>query len=138
MTQYKVIIKDIIRGYIIREMAKSEQSAQYRIFGTVNEFDRNSDFADYVDQLEQYFIANDITRKEKKRAVLLTSCGVQTHALIKNLLAPEKPSEKSFAEIVRTVKEHLCPKKLVIAERYKFHQRTLNLTVWLSLRLYDF
>ena len=90
----------------------------------VNEFDGNCDFADYVDQLKQCSIANDITREEKKRAVLLTSCGAQTYALIKNLLAPEKPSEKSFAEIVRTVKKHFCPKKLVIAERYKFHQRS--------------
>ncbi|KAK2706766.1 hypothetical protein QYM36_014717 [Artemia franciscana] len=105
-------------------MAKSEQSAQYQIFGTVNEFDGNSDFADYVDQLEQYFIANDITREEKKKDAILTSCGALTYALIKNLLAPEKPSGKSFAEIVRTVKEPLCLKKLVIAERNKFHQRS--------------
>ncbi|KAK2702837.1 hypothetical protein QYM36_018568 [Artemia franciscana] len=117
-------------------MVKSEQSAQCQIFRTVNEFDENSDFADYVDQLEQYFNANDNTREEKKRAVLLTSYGAQTYALIKNLLGPEKPSEKSFAKIARIVKEHLCPRKLVIAEGYKFHQRSqrqgesVNTTWW--------
>ena len=39
------------------------------------------------------------------------------------LLAPVKPAAKSFEELVAVVKEHVAPKPLVIAERFRFHQR---------------
>ena len=39
------------------------------------------------------------------------------------LLAPEKPATKSYAELVEVLKVHLKPKRLIITERFHFHQR---------------
>ena len=40
-----------------------------------------------------------------------------------NLLAPEKPTDKSFAEIVAAVKNHHQPQPSVILQRFNFHSR---------------
>ena len=63
-----------------------------------------------------------MTRK-KQIAVLLTVIGSETYSLLRNLLSPERPSTKSFVDIVNVLKHHLNPKPIVIAERYKFYER---------------
>ena len=45
----------------------------------------------YEERLQQYFVANDIKETEKKRAILLSSCGQSTYKVIRNLVAPRKP-----------------------------------------------
>ena len=66
----------------------------------------------------------DLTAEaDKKRATFLTVIGSSTYALLSNLLAPDKPATKSYADLVTAVKDHLNPKPLTIAERYRFHQR---------------
>ena len=45
---------------------------------------------------------------------------------MRDLLAPAKPAEKSFNNIVETVRDHLNPKPLAIAKHFKFHQKTQN------------
>ena len=42
---------------------------------------------------------------------------------MRNLVAPAKPSDKSYNELVRVTNEHQNPKLSVIAERYKFNKR---------------
>ena len=76
------------------------------------------DWEQYAERLDQYFDANSITTAEKKRAVLV---GKETYS---NLLAPAKPVTKTFEELVAIVKDHVAPKLLVIAERFRSHQRT--------------
>ena len=41
--------------------------------------------------------------------------------LLRNLLAPVAPMNKSLDEAVSTLKAHYEPKPLVIAERFHFH-----------------
>lgn len=48
---------------------------------------------------------------------------VRKHSLLRNLLLPEKPSDKTFADLTALMKTYFNPKPLVIAERYKFSQR---------------
>ena len=78
------------------------------------------DWTQYVERLDQYFEANEITDEGKKRATFLTVVGGKTYSLLSNLLAPEKPSSQSYADLVRAVKEHIDPAPLVIAERFRF------------------
>ena len=54
---------------------------------------------------------------------MLTVIGSKVYGLLRNLLAPAKPADKDFAEIVQVMQEHLSPKPLTIAERFKFHRR---------------
>lgn len=55
-------------------------------------------------------------------AVLLGAVSEETYALLRNLLAPSSPKEKSFAEIIQTLHAHFKPRPLVIAERFLFHR----------------
>ena len=71
------------------------------VHGSIGPFESSSkDWTSYTERLQQYFIANDVQDEDKKRALLLSNCSPQTYQLLKKLMAPAKPSGKSFAEIV--------------------------------------
>lgn len=92
--------------------------------GTVGPFEPSSEtWTAYAERLEQYFIANDVVSADKKRAVLLSVCGPTTYQLIRNLLAPTKPTTKSFDELVKLVKDHHHPAPSVTVQRYEFNKR---------------
>ena len=46
-----------------------------------------------------------------------------TYGLLRNLAAPAKPSSLSFKTIIETLQKHLSPRPLLIAERFRFHNR---------------
>ena len=89
------------------------------------EFDKDGDIEAYLDRLDQYFIALDITTEArhegKRRAILLSSIGSETYKTVKDLSFPSKPSEKSYDELGETLRGHFRPKRLVVSERFKFH-----------------
>ena len=92
--------------------------------GLISEFEAGrEDWTSYTERLQQYFAANDVDSAEKQRAIFLSACGAQTYQLLKNLLAPEKPTVKSFEELVELMKNHLRPRPSVIIERFTFHSR---------------
>jgi hypothetical protein len=72
--------------------------------------------------LEQYFEVNDIA-EDKKVPALLTLLGGKTYTLLRNLTAPNKPKEKDYTTLVNLLRDHLTPKPIVIAERFRFHKR---------------
>ena len=91
--------------------------------GQLEPFDlRVNDWVMYTERTEQLFVANGITDDAKMVAVLLTVTGGKVYALLRNLLAPAKPSKKPFDILVKVMKDHLKLKRLVIAERFKFHR----------------
>ena len=51
-------------------------------------------------------------------------CGAQTYQLLKNLLTPEKPNDKTIVELVQLLNYHLQPKQSIIVERFTFHSRS--------------
>ena len=90
--------------------------------GSIGEFDAGrEDWQSYAERLEQYFVANDVTNTQKKRALLLSVCGAATYQLIRNLVAPAKPTSRTFEELVELVRNHHNPKPSIIVERFKFH-----------------
>ena len=96
--------------------------------GTVGEFNhRVEDWVSYSERLEQYFTANGIGTEgadlTKRRAILLSCCGPATYQLIRNLVAPEKPTDKTFAQLVELVRDHHQPPPSFIVQRYNFHTR---------------
>ena len=92
--------------------------------GTVGEFNSTrEDWVSYIERLEQYFVANGISEEgNKQRAILLSCCGAAQ--LIRNLVAPNKPTDKAYAEIVDVVKAHHQPRPSTIVQRFHFHTRT--------------
>ena len=92
-------------------------------FGQVQEFRPESEsFAVYVESVQLFFTANDIPGR-KKTPVFLSVVGGSTYGMLRNLVAPASPKDKSFEEIVEVLKAHFEPKPIVIVERYHFHQR---------------
>lgn len=93
-------------------------------YGHIAEFDDSvDDWNEYIERLEQFFLANDMENATKKKAVLLSSCGRKTYSLFRNLLAPAAPSDKTYAELVQVMKDHKIPRPSIIVERFKFFKR---------------
>ena len=95
--------------------------------GHIPEFTGNADeWRIYAERLAHYFIANDIDKEEKKRAILLSVCGTATLKLINSLLTPDDLATKSFAEIVKLVKEYHHPETSAIVMRFHFNSCVRN------------
>ena len=73
--------------------------------------------------MNQFFIVNEVCEQPRKKAILSSSGSAETYSLLRSLVAPAKPSEKSYDELVRVMNEHQNPKPSVIMERYKFNKR---------------
>ncbi len=94
--------------------------------GKIDAFDNaTEDWTLYCERIEQYFKANDID-DEKRVSVLLSAIGGKAYALLRSLTAPTQPADLSFDNIVKVMQEHLAPKPLLIAERFRFHKRNQN------------
>ncbi|XP_074030329.1 uncharacterized protein [Leptinotarsa decemlineata] len=92
------------------------------LIGNIEQFNaREGEISSYLERLEQLFNCNEIANAEKKVALLLTLIGGEAYGVLRDLLAPTLPSQKSYDELVAELKKHYSPKRLVIAERYKFH-----------------
>nr|CAI5855280.1 unnamed protein product [Callosobruchus analis] len=86
---------------------------------------KDNDITSYLERLEQLFICNNVA-EEKKVAMLLTLIGGEAYCILKDLLAPTLPSEKTYAELGAELKRHYSPKRLTIAERYNFYTAFQN------------
>ena len=85
--------------------------------GSFKEFDSAVEtWASYVERLDQYFVLNDVTN-EKKVAAILSLMGPQTYGLLKDIVFPTPPREKSYQDIVNALRNHFSPRPLKIAER---------------------
>ena len=79
--------------------------------GKLEEYDSQEEWSQYIERLEFYFEANGVDDEDKQRAILLSVCGSKTYKLIRNLITPRKPSEKTFAELVELVQQHQHPNR---------------------------
>ncbi|XP_031570808.1 uncharacterized protein K02A2.6-like [Actinia tenebrosa] len=59
----------------------------------------------------------------KGRAILLSVIGPATYILLRNLVSPSKPTEKSYIELVSALRNHYQPTISITVQRYKFHTR---------------
>ena len=97
-------------------------AVKHRSFAEFNS--DQEDWVSYTEHLVQYFVAKGISEEgDKRRAILLSSCGPTTYQLIRNLAAPGKPTDKAFAEIVALVRDHHQPRPSTIVQRFNFHTR---------------
>ena len=94
-------------------------------YGNVGEFDQATEnWTAYIERMEQYFVANDVTANNKKRAILLSTCGPTTYSLIRSLVAPSKVTDIEYPALLEKINKHFNPRPSIIMERYKFHSRT--------------
>ena len=112
------------RGKEYKKINKKKEAKMSGLIGTVSAFDANEQtWEEYCEILEQFFEANGINDGDKQRAILISAVGPVTYKLMRNLLSPQKPSSKTYDELVRLMKEHFNPKPSEIVQRFKFDSR---------------
>ena len=81
----------------------------------------------YLERLELYFNVNTVAAK-KKVSALLYGIGPKFYGVLRSLLAPNRPQDKKFADLVTMLKDHYDPKPLVIAEKFRFYKHNQSST----------
>ncbi|KAG7520092.1 hypothetical protein JOB18_022969 [Solea senegalensis] len=78
---------------------------------------------EYCEILQHFFLAYKLTDAGQQKAILLSSVGSQTYGLMRNLVSPAKPGDKSFDELVKLLKDHFNAKPSEIVQRCRFNSR---------------
>ena len=93
----------------------------------IKEFDsEKKDWQDYIEQVEQYFIAHGLSGDDKettRRALLLSGVGSSTYMTLKSLLAQVKPADKTFEEIVSILAKHYISPPSEVVQSYRLFSR---------------
>ena len=95
-------------------------SAPTASFGKIDEFDPATDSLDiYCERLHQCFTARNIDENatELKCAILHSEMGKTAYTLLRNLCVPVKPGDKTFAELIKLMRQHqhLQPSIIVVS-----------------------
>ncbi|XP_023247871.1 uncharacterized protein LOC111643846, partial [Copidosoma floridanum] len=80
----------------------------------------------FTDRMEQYFIANDVEDRRKKRAILLSKVNAETYDVVDEVCKPEKPGAKTYDEIVKLVKDYLKPTVSYLVHRTNLDEQVLD------------
>ena len=92
-------------------------------FRQIQEFSpENETIEAYLERVEFYFQANGMA-EGRRVAVFLSIIGGKNYTLLRNILSPEKPTDKLLKDLFAALKRHFEPKRLVIAERFQFYCR---------------
>ena len=90
--------------------------------GIIGEFQEGrEDWKQYAERLEHFMAANGITDGDRKKAVFLSVIGPKAYKLLASLVAPAKPGEKDYADLVKIMTDHQSPPPSEIVQRFKFH-----------------
>ena len=93
------------------------------LYGNLQELHpETDDVATYLERVELYFIANE-TPEEKQVLIFLNVIGGTAYGLLRSLLAPDDPKDKSLDALIKLLKDHYEPKRNIVAERFHFHRR---------------
>ena len=92
--------------------------------GKIGEYCASSEeWPQYIERLEFFLIANKVTDNNLKRATFLLVIGPRIFKLLRNLITPNKPGDKSYEELVKVLKDHFSSKQSEIVQRSKFYSR---------------
>ncbi len=97
-------------------------------FGKIEEFNSDMEsFAAYKERVRLFLDANDIPAA-RRVSVFLSIIGTRNYSLLRDLMSPEAPKDKSVDELLTVLAKHLEPEKVIIAERFKFYKRSQGST----------
>ena len=107
-------------------------------FGRVQEYEpENELFSAYLERVQLFFLANGV-EDDKKVPIFLSVVGSKTltYSLLRNLVAPALPQDKTLVQLVAILKSHFEPKPVIIAERFHFHRRSQTVGESLNSRVF--
>ena len=92
--------------------------------GSIVQFDPDKEeWTSYVERLNYYLIANEITDDAKKCVILMLGCGPSTYKTIRRPMDTETQKTIKYTELADIVKTHFDPKPSSIVQRFKFYNR---------------
>ena len=98
------------------------------VLGKLDHFDPElEDWLQYVERVEQFFKANGIVGENsmaKRRSTFLSYVGLGPYKLLRSILAPVKPSKKTFEELAEALKNHYNPPPSEVMQRFQFNTRS--------------
>lgn len=110
------------------EVPITAAGASTPVYGQLSAFvAENETISAYLERVELYFDVNDVP-EAKRVSVLLTVIGPTVYTLLRSLVAPSLPREKTFVQLKTVLKDHFEPQPLVIAERFRFYRRNQTWT----------
>ena len=77
--------------------------------GKIEQFKPEESITAYLERVELYFAATDISDGAKKVTVFLSVVGMQAYTLLRDLVSPAKPKEKTFEQLTEALKKHYGP-----------------------------
>ena len=106
------------------------------LLGAIGEFEPTTEtFTVYSERLDQFFVANNIgsyptgaseaviaAAEKKKVAVMISVIGKKTYSVLRDLCSPVNPKDKTFGQLCELLQQHFKPKRLEVAESYRFHR----------------
>ncbi|GFU84199.1 transposon Tf2-9 polyprotein [Trichonephila clavipes] len=110
--------QDLIRALQIREDSHSHKvTVQFEKFDEENE-----NFDSFIERFETYLDIQNVPIANRAK-VFVSSLSAKLYQLLKNLLAPDIPSDQTLHKLKDALKKHLTPKPLIIPSRHKFLNR---------------
>ncbi|GBM00450.1 Transposon Ty3-I Gag-Pol polyprotein [Araneus ventricosus] len=127
---------DVIMEQHIAELLKQNQElilALQRTHGSsqkvtvqFEKFDEeNENFDCFLERFQTYLDVQNIPADSRAK-VFISSLSAKLYQLLKNLLAPDLPSDQNLDKLKNVLKQHLTPKPLIIPSRHKFLNRKQN------------
>ena len=90
----------------------------------MDEYNENEDWRHYIELVNHFFEANEITDPDKRRSIFLVCVGAKTYKLVRSLVATEDPKDKSYDDLAKLLQDHFMPKPSAIVQRFKFNTRS--------------
>lgn len=113
------------RGYILYTRHGYKRKFSYATVQTlfsIETYDTTKKFDRWLMRLESVFKVFGVP-ETKKAAYLLHYMGPDAYDVLCDKLSPELPSNKTYDQLVKTMKQHYNPEPLEIAEIFRFLQR---------------
>ncbi|GFY08255.1 transposon Tf2-9 polyprotein [Trichonephila clavipes] len=118
-------IADLLRQNqdLIRALQIRDDSHSHKVTVQFDKFDEeNENFDSFIERFETYLDVQNVPIANRAK-VFVSSLSAKLYQLLKNLLAPDIPSDQTLDKLKDALKKHLTPKPLIIPSRHKFLNR---------------
>ena len=92
-------------------------------FGKLDEYNETEDWRHYIEGVNHFFEANEITDPDKRRSIFPVCVGAKTYKLVRSLVAREDPKDKSYEDLAKLLQDHFMPKPSTVVQQFKFNTR---------------
>ncbi|GFT43087.1 transposon Tf2-6 polyprotein [Trichonephila clavipes] len=118
-------IADLLRQNqdLIRVLQIRDDSHSHKVTVQFDKFDEeNENFDSFIERFETYLDVQNVPIANQAK-VFVSSLSAKLYQLLKNLLAPDIPSDQMLDKLKDALKKHLTPKPLIIPSRHKLLNR---------------